>query len=164
MASDHTMDIEVNFDFQEMKNAVDQAQRDSKTRYDLKDSNVEIELSNESVKVNAQSDHQIEAVYGILIQKMIGRGLSPKILDRQKMEEAGGMRMRQEMKLVKALDSENSKKISKLVRENFPKAKPVIQGDTIRISSQSIDDLQAISRMLRDDESIVVPLEFGNYK
>jgi len=51
-----------------------------------------------------------------------------------------------------------------LVRENFPKAKPVIQGDTIRISSQSIDDLQAISRMLRDDESIVVPLEFGNYK
>jgi len=164
MAKDHSMDVSVNFDFQEMKNAVDQAQRDSKTRYDLKDSNVEIELSNESVKVNAQSDHQIEAVYGILIQKMIGRGLSPKILDRQKMEEAGGMRMRQEMKLVKALDSENSKKISKLVRENFPKAKPVIQGDTIRISSQSIDDLQAISRMLRDDESIVVPLEFGNYK
>lgn len=164
MAKDHSMDVSVNFDFQEMKNAIDQAQRDSKTRYDLKDSNVEIDLTSDSVKVNAQSDHQIEAVYGIIIQKMIARSLSPKILDRQKMEEAGGMRMRQEMKLVKALDQENAKKISKLIKEYFPKAKPVIQGDTMRISSQSIDDLQGISKMLQNDESIAVPLSFGNYK
>ncbi len=164
MAKDHSMDVSVSFDFQEMRNAIDQAQRDAKTRYDLKDSNIEIELTEDSVKVNAQSDHQIESVYGIIVQKMISRHLSPKILDRQKMEEAGGMRMRQEMKLVKALDQENAKKISKLVRENFEKCKPVIQGDTIRISSKSIDDLQAISKFLQEDESIVVPLSFGNYK
>lgn len=164
MASDHTMDIEVNFDFQEMKNSVDQANREALNRFDLKDSNIEIELNDESVKVTAQSDNQIEAIFGIIIKKMIGRNLSPKILDRQKIQEIGGMRVRQEMKLIKAIDSENAKKISKIVRENFPKAKPMIQGESIRVSSKSIDELQGIMSMLREDESINVPLDFTNFR
>ena len=158
------MDIAVKFDFQELKNAVDQAQRDSKNRYDLKDSNIEIELNEGDIKVTAQSDNQIEAVYGILLSKVIGRGLSPKILDRQKIEEIGGMRVRQEMKLVTSLDQENAKKISKMIRDEFPKAKPNIQGETVRVSSKSIDDLQAIMRALKEDESTQVPLDFSNYK
>ena len=164
MAKDHTMDIKVDFDFQELKNAVDQAQRETSNRYDLKSANIEIELSEECIKVTAESDNQIEAVYGILITKMTRRGLSQKILDRQKVEEIGGMRVRQDMNLVKALDQENAKKISKIIREEFPKAKPLIQGDTVRVSSKSIDDLQNVMKMLKADEAINLPLVFANFK
>lgn len=158
------MDIGVDFDFQELRNAVDQARRECVTRYDLKDSKIEIELSEDMIKVNTASHNQIEAVYGILLQKMIARKLSPKILDREEIKEVGGMRVVQEMNLVTALDQENAKKISKMIRDNFPKAKPVIQGESVRVSSKSIDDLQAAMRMLNEDKSIEVPLNYTNFK
>lgn len=164
MASEHSMDIGINFDLQELRNAIDQAKKETVNRYDLKDSNIVIELNDDNIKINAASDMQIEAVYGIIVKKMVGRNLSPKILDRQKIEEAGGMRVRQELKLIKALDQENAKKISKIVRDNFPKSKPVIQGETVRIVSKSIDELQEIMTKLKADESIKVPLNFTNYR
>jgi len=164
MASDHSMDIGVDFDFQELKNAVDQAKRESTTRYDLKDSNIEIELNDEDIKVTAQSNNQIESVFGILIQKMISRKLSPKILNRQDIKDIGGMRVRQEMTLIKALDQDAAKKISKIVREEFPKSKPMIQGESVRVVSKSIDDLQAIMKVLNDTESLEVPLNYTNFK
>ena len=164
MAKEHSMDITVKFDFQELKNAVEMTKKEALNRYDLKDAGIEIELSEETVKVTAQSEMQIEAVYGILIKKMVGRSLSPKILDRQNIAEIGGMRMRQEMKLIKALDQENAKKLSKIVRDFFPKAKPLIQGETLRVTSAEIDELQAIMAKLKEDESVKVPLEFGNYR
>ncbi|MFA5948088.1 MAG: YajQ family cyclic di-GMP-binding protein [Candidatus Gracilibacteria bacterium] len=164
MAKEHSMDVSVKFDFQELRNAVEMAKKETVNRYDFKDANIEIELTEENIKVNAQSDMQLEAVYGILIKKMIGRAVSPKILDRQKIEEAGGMRVRQEMKLIKALDQETSKKISKTIRDAFPKSKPIIQGEILRVVSPSIDELQAIIKLLAGDESVNVPLEFGNYR
>ena len=164
MASEHSMDICVKFDFQELRNAIDQAKREALNRYDLKDAGIEIELNDDNVKVTAQSDYQVEAVYGIIVKKMISRNLSAKILDRQKIEEIGGMRVRQEMQLIKALDQDNAKKISKMIRDEFPKAKPMIQGDTVRVVSKSIDDLQTVMKMLKEDESITIPLQFANYK
>lgn len=164
MASEHSMDISVDFDFQEMRNAIDQAKRDATNRYDLKDAGIEIELGDEEVKVTAQSDYQIEAVFGIIVQKMIGRSLSAKILDRQKIEEIGGMRVRQEMKLRKVLDQEGAKKISKMIRDEFPKCKASIQGETVRVSGKSINDLQLIQAMLNKDEQLDLPLSFGNYR
>lgn len=162
--ADHSMDVSVQFDFQELKNAVEQTKKEAINRYDLKDSNPEIELSDTQIKVTVGSDMQVEAVYGILIKKMISRNVSPKILDRKGPKEVGGMRVREEMNLIKALDQENAKKISAIIREAFPKAKPVIHGDTLRVTSGTIDDLQAIIRILHADESIKVPLEFGNYR
>lgn len=164
MAKSHSMDISIKFDFQELKNAVEQAKKEASNRYDLKDAGVEIELDEKAIKLGTKNDLQIESVYGILVQKMVARGVSAKILDRQKVEEAGGMRVRQTMNLITALDQENAKKISKIIRENFPKAKPNIQGETIRVVSPSIDELQSIQRQLLSDESIKVPLNFGNYK
>lgn len=158
------MDISVKFDFQELKNAVEQAKKEIVNRYDLKDSHIEVELNDDSVKVNAASEVQLKSVYEIVVKRMAGRGLSPKILDPQKIEEAGGMRFRQEFKLIKALDSENAKKISKIVRDFFPKAKPFIQGETVRVNSASIDELQAIIAKLKADPSFKVPLDFGNYR
>ena len=164
MASEHSMDIVVKFDMQEMKNAVDQATREIVNRYDLKNSNVQVDLGDNEIKVNAETENQIEAIYDIIGRKMAGRGLSPRILDRQKIEPAGGMRFRQEMKLVKVLDQENAKKISKLIKDNFPKAKAAIQGDAVRVSSKSIDDLQVVIKFLRENNTITVPLEFTNYR
>jgi uncharacterized protein YajQ (UPF0234 family) len=164
MASEHSMDICVQFDFQELKNAIEQSKKEALNRFDLKDSNIEIELNDENIKVTTQSEMQIESVYGIIIKKMIGRSLSPKILNRQKIQEVGGMRVRQEMKLIKALDQEYAKNISKKIRDGFPKVKPVIQGDTVRVTSKSIDDLQEVIKALREDESINIPLDFSNFR
>ncbi len=164
MASEHSMDISVNFDFQELKNAVDQAKREATNRFDLKDAGIELNLTEESLKITAKADIQIESVFTILSKKLMGRNLSSKILDRKDIEEIGGMRVRQEMTLVKVLDKENAKLISKKIKENFDKVKPNIQGETIRVSSKSINDLQAVQQMLNNDESIEVPLSFANYK
>ncbi|MBU1992234.1 MAG: YajQ family cyclic di-GMP-binding protein [Patescibacteria group bacterium] len=164
MASEHSMDVAVRFDYQELVNSVDQAKREAFNRFDLKDAGIEIELSDDNIKITAPSNIQIDSVYDILLKKMIGRSLSPKILVRQDMHDVGGMRVRQEIKLIKALDQENAKKISKIVKDNFPKTKTSIQGDTVRVSSKSIDDLQAVQVKLRGDESIKVPLDFTNYR
>ncbi|MBL4694018.1 YajQ family cyclic di-GMP-binding protein [Candidatus Gracilibacteria bacterium] len=164
MASDHSMDISVDFDFQELKNAVDQALREATNRFDLKDSGIEIALTEDMVKITAAADIQIESVFAILIKKMIGRNLSSKIFKRGEVKEIGGMRARQEIEIIKSLNQENAKKISAYIRENFPKAKPNIQGDTVRVSSKSIDDLQAIQTGLNTSEAIAVPLSFGNFK
>lgn len=164
MAKEHSMDITVQFDSQELTNAVEMTKKEAINRYDLKDSMVEIELSEDSIKITTQSEMHIESVYGILTKKMISRGLSPKILDRQKVQEMGGMRVRQEIKLIKALDQEMAKNLSKKIRELFPKSKPTIQGEILRVTSMSIDDLQEIMRVLKADEKIKIPLAFGNYR
>ncbi|MFA7685339.1 MAG: YajQ family cyclic di-GMP-binding protein [Candidatus Gracilibacteria bacterium] len=164
MASQHSMDIVVKFDKQELTNAIEQAKKEALNRYDLKDAQIEIELNDDDIKLVATSDMHLESVYGLIVKKMAGRGLSHKILDRQKIEQAGGMKVRQHIKIVKALDQETAKELSKKIREPFPKAKPVIQGDTLRVTSGSIDELQAIMGMLQKDETIKVPLEFTNYR
>ncbi|MDD3861375.1 MAG: YajQ family cyclic di-GMP-binding protein [Candidatus Gracilibacteria bacterium] len=164
MASQHSMDIVVKFDKHEMDNAIDQARKEAVNRYDLKDAGIEIEFADDDIKLVAGSEMSLEAVFGIIVKKMAGRGLSHKILDRQKIEEAGGMKVRQHIKLVKVLDSESAKELSKKIRDAFPKAKPLIQGDTVRVTSGSIDELQEIIAMLRNDETVKVPLEFTNYR
>lgn len=164
MASEHSFDIEAGFDFQELRNSVDQAKREAQNRYDLKDSNVEIELSETQITINAENEHQIDAIDGILLKKMIGRSVSPKILDRQKIQQVGGMRVKQEIKLIKALDQENAKKISKILRDDFSKVKANIQGDAIRVSAKSIDDLQAVIAHLKSLDNIELPLQYSNFR
>ena len=164
MASQHSMDVVVQFDYQELRNAVEQAKKEALNRFDLKDAGIEIELTDDDIKLVASSDMHLESVYGLIVKKMAGRGLSYRILDRQKIEEAGGMKVRQHIKLVKALDQENAKELSKKIRDAYPKAKPIIQGETLRVVSNSIDELQEIMGMLGKDETIKVPLQFENYR
>ncbi|PJC39353.1 YajQ family cyclic di-GMP-binding protein [Candidatus Peregrinibacteria bacterium CG_4_9_14_0_2_um_filter_38_9] len=164
MASDHSMDIAAKFDMQEMRNAVDQAKKEILTRYDLKDSHIEIELTDDLIKVNTANEFQLDTVYEIIMKRMAARGLSTKILDRQTFEPAGGMRMKQEIKLVKSIDQESAKTITKLIRDNFQKTKTNIQGDEVRVTSKSIDDLQGIMKYLQSKEDIKVPLFFTNFR
>lgn len=158
------MDIVSQFDLQEVRNAFDQAKREIGTRFDLKDLDLGLELSSDAVTITAPSEMSLNTAWDIMLQKMINRKLSPKILKKGDLEKIGGNQVRYEIKLVKTLDQETAKFISKLIRDKFPKAKPSIQGDTVRVSSKSRDELQAIMAALRTEKELALPVDFTNFR
>ena len=164
MASDASMDIVSQFDLQEVRNAYEQAKKEIAVRFDLKDLGIELELTDEKITVTAPSDMSLETAWGILLQKMINRKLSPKVLKKGELEKIGGNLVRYKIDLIKSLDQEMAKQITKLIRDQFPKAKPSIQGDTIRVSSKSRDELQGIIAMLRANKDLPLPVDFTNYR
>lgn len=163
MASSSSFDVVSTFDRQELKNAVDQAERDVRTRYDLKDTKTEIALGDTEISINTESEYSLNAVRDILESKLIGRKLSLKILDYQEPEEASGARMRQVVKLRDGIPDDLAKKIAKSVRDEFKKVTPQIQGDAVRVQAKSRDDLQAVIEMLKAGD-YPVALQFTNYR
>lgn len=164
MPSEFSFDIVCQFDSQELKNALDQVRKEISNRFDLKDSKIEIELNENEIVLNVKEEFQFSQVMSVLMQKVVNRGLSPKILDPQKIEPSANMRFKQSIKLVKTLDQENAKMISKFIRDNFPKAKPNINADTVRVSSKDKDELQGVMQALRTKEDIKIPIQFTNYR
>lgn len=164
MASDSSMDIVSQFDLQEVRNAFEQTKKEIVVRYDLKDLHIELELTDEKVTITAPSEMSLETAWGILLQKMINRKLSPKVLKKGELEKIGGNLVRYKIDLIKTLDQDMAKQISKLIRDQFPKAKPSIQGDSVRVSSKSRDELQGIIAMLRAEKTLPLPVDFTNYR
>lgn len=162
MASSFSFDVVSDFDRQELVNAVDQTVREVGTRYDLKDTKTEILLEEESIKINTASEFTFDAVKDILTSKVLRRNLSLKILDFGKIEEASGGRVRSEIKLKKGIAQELAKEISKTIRDNT-KATAQIQGDSLRVTSKSKDDLQSAIALLKGKD-YPVPLQFNNYR
>jgi hypothetical protein len=163
MASTFSFDVVSKFDFQELKNAVDQAQREIHQRYDLKDTGTEIALTEKDITINTASEYSLQAVRDTIESKLIRRGLSLKILDYEKEEQASGGRVRQHVKLREGLPEEVAKKLSKQIRDEFRKVTPQIQGDLIRVQAKSKDDLQAVIETLKG-EDLPVALQFVNYR
>lgn len=163
MASNSSFDVVSEFDRQELVNAIDQANRDITSRYDLKDTKTTIELGEDTITINTDSEMTLQSVQTILREKAAKRKLSQKIFDFDKMESAGGNRVRQEVKLRKGLTSEVAKQISKLIRDEFKKVQASIQGDAVRVSAKSIDDLQAVITRLKQ-EDYPMDLQFINYR
>ena len=163
MASSSSFDVVSTFDRQELKNAVDQTERDVRTRYDLKDTKTEVALGETEITINSESEYSLNAVRDILESKLIGRKLSLKILDYQEPEEASGARMRQVVKLRDGIPDDLARKIAKSVREEFKKVTPQIQGDAVRVQAKSRDDLQAVIEMLKSAD-YPVALQFTNYR
>ncbi|HEY1013097.1 MAG TPA: YajQ family cyclic di-GMP-binding protein [Herpetosiphonaceae bacterium] len=165
MPAESTFDIVSEFDRQELVNALDQTRRDVGTRYDLKDTKTEITLGEQDITILTDSEMTLTAVRDILESKAIRRGLSVKIFDYGKPEEAGGMRVRQLIKLQKGIADEIAKKIQKLIKAEHPKVQARIQGDALRVGSKSRDDLQAVQATLRaHQDDFPVPLQFNNYR
>ncbi len=162
--ADSSMDITCDFNVHELTNSVDQARREITTRYDLKSLGIEIKQNEDDISITAPSELALNSAWDVLLQKVINRNISPKILERGEMEKLGGSNVRFTIKLTKALDTESAKKVSQLIRDNFKKAKASIQGQTVRVSSKSRDELQAIITFLKKDSSIELPLTFGNYR
>jgi hypothetical protein len=164
MASDPSMDIVCDFNVHELTNAVDQVRRELSTRYDLKSLGITIEQTDDAITITAPSEYALNASYEILLQKVINRKLSPKILNKKDMEKMGGTIVKYKIELVKALDQETAKKISEIIRGKFPKVKPSIQGEAVRVSSKSRDELQSVIALFRSQKLVELPLQFTNYR
>lgn len=165
MAGDVSFDVVSEFDQQELVNALDQARREIGTRYDFTGSSATLELGKDEIVLRADTDYRAKAMRDLLESKAIRRGLSLKIFDWGTIEPAGGNTVRQRVGLRRGLPEELAKKISKLIRDDFPKVKSQIQGDAVRVSSKSKDDLQkVIARLRQESEGYPVPLQFQNYR
>jgi hypothetical protein len=163
MASTSSFDIVSDFDRQELVNAIDQAKREISGRYDLKDTNTSLDLGDDAIVVNTDSEFTLDAVQTILQTKAAKRNLSLKIFDYGKVEAASGNRVRQEITLQKGISKEIAKQITKLIKDHFKKVQASIQGDAVRVSSKSKDDLQEVIGHLKQ-EDFPVALQFTNYR
>ncbi|MCL6436043.1 MAG: YajQ family cyclic di-GMP-binding protein [Leptolyngbyaceae cyanobacterium HOT.MB2.61] len=163
MADTFSFDIVSDFDRQELVNALDQARREIQTRYDLKDTKTTVELGDQSIVINTDSEFTLQAVHTILQTKAAKRNLSMKIFDYGKVETASGNRVRQEITLKKGISQELGKQITKIVRDEFKKVQASIQGDAVRVSAKSKDDLQAVIQRIKQ-EDFPVALQFTNYR
>ena len=163
MASTYSFDIVSDFDQQELVNAIDQTVREIKSRYDLKDTQTTVELGESGITINTDSEFNLNAIHDILQQKAAKRNLSLKIFDYGKIDSASGNRVRQEIKLKKGISQEIAKQITKLIRDEFKKVQGSIQGDAVRVSSKTKDDLQLIIQRLKQEEWPVA-LQFTNYR
>ena len=163
MAGDQSFDVVSDFDAQELRNALDQVRREVGTRFDFKGVPVELTQNRDDVLLVTTDEHRAAAIKDLIESKAVRRGLSLKIFDWGKVEEAGGNRVRQQIGLRRGLTEENAKKITKLIRDEFPKVKSQTQGDAVRVSGKSRDDLQRVIARLRELD-LAVPLQFENYR
>jgi len=163
MASSYSFDVVSDFDRQELVNALDQVRRELKTRYDLKDTKTTLDLGESSITLETASEMSLQAVHTLLQTKAAKRNLSMKIFDFGNVDTASGSRVRQEITLKKGLDQETGKKITKLIRDTFKKVQASIQGDLVRISAKSKDELQQAIQLIKQ-EDWPVALQFVNYR
>lgn len=163
MASTYSFDIVSDFDRQELVNAIDQTQREVKTRYDLKTTDTEIQLGEDNITINTDSEFTLQTVHTVLQQKAVKRNLSLKIFDYGKIESASGSRVRQVITLKKGISKEIGKDITKLLRDELKKVQGSIQGDAVRVSSKSKDDLQEAIALIKSQDWPVA-LQFTNYR
>ena len=163
MASEYSFDIVSKVDMQEVNNAVTQAMKEIETRFDFKGSKSNIKLENEQLVVASEDDYKLKSVIDILQTKMIKRGVPILNLDYGKVESASGGTVRQVIKMKQGIDQENAKKINILIRDSKLKVKSLIQGDSLRVTGKSKDDLQNVMGLLRG-AGLPLELQFNNFR
>lgn len=165
MAAQFSFDVVSEVDDQEVDNAVNQTKKEVEQRYDFKGSNtkVTLNLKEHTILLETSDDMKLRALKEILDGKMIKRSISLKALDYQKVEQASGASLRQTVKIKNGLESEQAKEVTKLVKETKMKVQAAIQGDAVRITGKSKDDLQTAIQQLRAHE-FDFPLQFTNFR
>ena len=163
MASTYSFDVVSDFDRQELVNALDQARREVKSRYDLKDTKTEMDLKEAAIEIETDSDMTLRALHVVIQTKAAKRNLSMKIFEFGDIDAASGSRVRQEIKLKKGIEKDDAKKISKLIKDNLKKVQASIQGDSVRISAKNKDDLQEAIALIKG-EDWPMALQFQNYR
>ncbi|MEX5269339.1 YajQ family cyclic di-GMP-binding protein [Kocuria sabuli] len=163
MASDSSFDVVSKVDKQEVSNALNQAQKEIAQRYDFKGVGAEIDFSGEKILMKANSEERVNAVLDVFQSKLVKRGISLKSLDAGE-PFASGKEYRIEASVKEGIAQDQAKKITKLIRDEGPKGvKATIQGDELRVSSKSRDDLQDVIALLKGSE-LEVDLQFINYR
>jgi uncharacterized protein YajQ (UPF0234 family) len=163
MAGDISFDVVSDFDEQELRNALDQVRREVQQRYDFKGAHVDLAQEKTRLVLVTDSDMRARAIRDLVESKAVRRNLSLKIFDWGEVLPAGGNKVRQEITLRRGLPDDLARKLVKLIRDEFPKVQPRVQGDAIRVAGKSRDELQKVIVRLRElDEA--VPLQFENYR
>ena len=161
--ADSTFDVVSKVDKMEADNAVNQAHKEIEQRYDFKNVGASVEWSGESILMKANTEERVTAILDVLQSKFIKRGISLKSLDSGE-PYASGKEYRLEVKLKQGIEQDAAKKIGKIIRDEAPKSvKSQIQGDELRVSSKSRDDLQATIAILKTAD-VDVPLQFVNMR
>jgi len=166
MAQSSSFDVTTGVDLQEVDNAVNQAQKEITQRYDFKGSPAKIELQRAENKImlEAEGDYKMTAVLDVLQSKLIKRGVSVKNLDIGEIKQAGGDTVKREIKLKMSLDGDTAKKVVAAIKDaKMKKVQASIQGEQVRITSPSKDELQDVMTLLRGKD-FGVELKFGNYR
>ncbi|STO09349.1 YajQ family cyclic di-GMP-binding protein [Exiguobacterium aurantiacum] len=163
MAKDNSFDIVSEMNLEEVKNAIQIAEKEILNRYDFKGSKSEMSLENGDLVLVSDDDYKLEQLKDVMITKLIKRGVPTKNLDYQKVERALGGTVRQRVKLKSGIDKDDAKKINTAIKESKLKVKSQIQDDQIRVTAKSRDDLQAVMQLVRELE-LSVDAQFTNYR
>ncbi|AJY76632.1 YajQ family cyclic di-GMP-binding protein [Paenibacillus beijingensis] len=163
MSSESSFDIVSKVDMQELNNAIVQAEREIETRFDFKGSKSSISMEKEDLVVVSDDEYKLKSVIDILQSKMIKRGVPIKNMEYGKIEGASAHTVRQRIKLKQGIEQDIAKKINILIRDSKLKVKSQIQGDQIRVTGKSRDDLQSVIQLLRGAD-LAIELQFTNYR
>ena len=159
-----TFDVVSEVDKQEVRNAIDQAQRELATRFDFKGSNSSIEAHDLELTLRSSTEDRLRAVRQVLEEKLVKRGVSMKALEYGKEEEAAGATVRQTAKLNAGISSDKARELNKFIKELGLKGiQSQAQGDQLRVTGKKRDDLQAVIAALREGD-FGVPLQFTNFR
>ena len=165
MSKTFSFDIVSEFDQAEMNNAVDQSMREIQTRYDFQGTGSKINYDKEKqlIEIESNSEIKLTTIEDVLESKFIKRGINLKHLDKSAEVVQSGMGYKKILPLVKGMDQDKAKKVTKLIRDSYPKAKTQIQGEEVRVMSDSKDTLQAVMQLLKES-SLDIPLSFTNFR
>lgn len=166
MSSSFSFDAVSEYDKAEMNNVFDQAKREIDNRYDFKGTPAELDwldAEKTGFKVVGSGDWQIDAILDIVRKKLATRGQSQKVLDTTKTPVVANLKTTQEVPFKQGLDQDKAKKVTALLREHFPKVKAQIQGDAVRVTSTSKNDLQDVMQLLREQD-FDFHISFNNFR
>ena len=159
-----TFDVVSEVDMQEVRNAVDQAQREVVTRFDFKDTGSTIELAAQELRLHSSTEDRLKALVQVLEEKLVRRQVSLKAIDKGKVEEAAKGTVRQTIVIKAGITSDEAKKINSFIRDlKLKGVSSQTQGDQVRVSGKKKDDLQAAISKLRE-EDFGIPLQFQNFR
>tara|TARA_B100000161_G_scaffold206387_1_gene151468 strand:+ start:176 stop:673 length:498 start_codon:yes stop_codon:yes gene_type:complete len=165
MAESFSFDVVSDFERQELVNTLDQVKREIAQRYDLKGTDTVVDLDKENIFIITASELSLNAVNDIIRQKAIKRNLSLKIFDYGEIETVSGNKVKQIISLKQGIKQELAKKISKTIKDQIKKINVSINGETLRVSSKSKNDLQIVIKLINDlEESLNIPLKANNFR
>ena len=159
-----SFDVVSEVDHQEVRNAIDQAQRELATRFDFKDTGSEIEQKDLTFTLRSSSEDRLRALRQVLEERLVKRNVSLKGIDYGKVEEAAGSTVRQVVTLAVGISSDKAREVNRMIKEKGPKGvSSQTQGDQVRVTGKKRDDLQAVMALLKGAD-LGIPLQFTNFR
>jgi uncharacterized protein YajQ (UPF0234 family) len=162
-----SFDIVSQVEVQEVDNAINQARKELTTRWDFKNVPVEIDLApdKQSIVLKTDGEERLDAVWDVLLGRLIKRGITPNALEREKAEPAGGKQFRQVVKIQQGIPTDKAKELVKLIKDSKIKVQSAIQGDTLRVTGKNRDDLQAAIQLCKQNaDKMRIDMQFTNFR